>query len=422
MIRRLALAGARPLVQVAAISALGGCNVEPLGAPTGGVTVTREPGCPAAAVVVMTDFISTQVAISALDGETLSASFVSSASAGVSGLAFPLSGDVALPSTMPPSGRVVLVDRFGTNVVTWLDPETAKVLEQLPVGTGFESNPQDYLELDERRALVSRWGENPAPGREPFDSGGDLLVLDTLAASITNAIALPRDDEYPPRPGAITRLGEQAVVTLERLARDFRSAGDARFVGVDPRTESVRWAIDLPGLQNCGGVTPSPSGLRAVVACTGFVDRDGRADGTAASALVVFDATESPPLELRRFSAMELAGEPLQSDAEFFSEHGVLLKTQTALGEGRNNRLLALELESGAVTTLAEAGSSSEGGLGIVYGGVLCTPGCSNVCLLADAERGVLRRWAVAPQGLEALESVRVEREVGLPPRGLGTY
>jgi hypothetical protein len=117
--------------------ALVACNVEPLGEPTGGVSVIRQPGCPAAAVVVMTDYVSTQVAISALDGETLSASFVSTASANASGLAFPLSGDVTVPSTRPPSGRVVLVDRFGTNVVTFIDPETARVLEQLPVGAGF---------------------------------------------------------------------------------------------------------------------------------------------------------------------------------------------------------------------------------------------------------------------------------------------
>ena len=402
--------------------ALSACNVEPLGAPTGGVSVPREPGCPAAALVVMSDFVSTQVAISALDGETLSASFVSTASAGVSGLAFPLSGDVSVPSTMPPSARVVLVDRFGTNVVSWLDPETAKVLAQLPVGTGFESNPQDYLELDERRALVSRWGENPVPGEERFDEGGDLLVIDTRTPAITNTIALPRDGDFPPRPGALARMGDEAVVTLERVARDFRSAGAARFVGIDTERESITWKLELPGIENCGGFTPSPSGRRAVVACAGFVDRDGNASDVGASALVVFDVTALPPVEVRRFPARELAGEPLQSDAEFFSESGVLVKTQTAFGGSRNNRLLALDLENGEVTTLAEAGSGSEGGQGIVYGGILCTPGCGNVCLLADADRGVLRRWAIAPDALHELGSVRVEREIGLPPRGLGTY
>jgi hypothetical protein len=397
------------------------CNVEPVGSPTGGVSVLREPGCPAAALVVMTDYISTQVAISALDGETLSASFVSSASGGTSALASPLSGDVALPSTMPPSGRVVLVDRFGTNVITWLDPETARVLAQLPVGTGFQSNPQDYLELDARRALVSRWDENPAPGKEPFDAGGDLLVIDTRRPAIENAIALPRDGGVPPRPGALTRVGESVVVTLERVARDFRSAGDAMLVGVDPTSERVAWSLALPGLENCGGLTLAPGGRRGALACTGFIDRDGTAEDVEKSAVVVFDVTRTPPSELVRFSATELAGEPLQRELEFFSEHGVLVKTQTTFGGARNNRLLSLDLASGNLTTLAEA-SSRATGQGVAYGGLLCTPGCANVCLFADADRGVLGRFAITNGALEPLASVRVEDTVGLPPRGLGSY
>jgi len=370
----------------------------------------------------MTDYISTQVAISALDGETLSASFVSTASANSSGLSSPLSGDVALPSTRQPSGRIVLVDRFGTNVVTWLDPETAKVLAQLPVGTGFESNPQDYLELDERRALVSRWDENPVPGEEAFDTGGDLLVIDTKHPEITGSIALPRDDEFPPRPGALVRIGEEAVVTLERLARDFKSAGDGLLVGVDPASESVTWSLALAGLKNCGGLTLAPSGRRAVLACTGFIDRDGRAENLEQSALVVFDVTQSPPLETQRFSASDIAGEPLQQETEFFSETGVLVKTQTTFGGSGNNRLLALDLETKNVLTLAEARPGSDGGQGIVYGGVLCTPACGNICLVADADRSVLRRWAIADRALEPLSSVRVENVVGLPPRGIGSY
>jgi hypothetical protein len=396
------------------------CNVELLGAPTGGVSVIREPGCPAAALVMMSDFVASQVAISALDGETLSESFVSTASADASGLAFALSGDVSVPSTRPPSERVVLVDRFGTNVVTWLDPETARVLAQLPVGTGFESNPQDYLELDERRALVSRWDENPVPGREAFDQGGDLLVIDTLDPEITNAIALPRNDEFPPRPGALGRVGETAVVTLERFSRDFKSAGEGMLVGVDPESETVAWSLVVEGLKNCGGLTLSPTSERAALACTGFIDADGRAENLDESAMVVFDVTRDPPREVRRFSARDLAGEPLQNEVEFFSETGVLVKTQTEFGnDDRGNRLLSVDLASGRTETLAQAG---EGGRGVVFGGLLCTPGCANMCLLADADRSVLRRWAIEPGGLVPLGDVRVEDRVGLPPRGLGSY
>jgi hypothetical protein len=413
----------QPLSTSALGLALIACNVEPLGEPTGGVSVIRQPGCPAAAVVVMTDYISTQIAISALDGETLSASFASTASANVSGLAFPLSGDVVVPSTRPPSGRVVLVDRFGTNVVTFLDPETARVIEQLPVGTGFQSNPQDYLELDERRALVSRWDENPAPGSEPFDAGGDLVVIDAVRPEITKSISLPRDDGFPPRPTALVLSESDAVVTLERFARDFRSAGDAMLVGVDSRSEDVAWTLVLAGLENCGGLTLSPSAERAALACTGFIDPDGQSENLEQSALVVLDMTVRPPSEIRRFSASDIAGEPLQQEVAFFSERGVLVKTQTTLGGGKNNRLLAVDLASGETRAVAEARPGSDGaGLGVAFGAMLCTPGCGNFCLVADADRGVLRRFAIANDALEEIPSVRVENVVGLPPRGIGSY
>src|SRR5690606_35822633 len=87
-------------------------------------------------------------------GETQSASIISTASSETDGLAFALSGDVALPSAPADSGHLVLLDRFGTNVVSWIDPATAEVVSQLPVGTGFESNPQDYVEFGER-AFIS---------------------------------------------------------------------------------------------------------------------------------------------------------------------------------------------------------------------------------------------------------------------------
>src|SRR5512142_202362 len=90
------------------------------------------------------NYMASQVALTALDGTVLSASFISTASAQTDGLAFALSGDTALPNTAPASGRIVVIDRYGTNVLTWVDPSTARVQAQLSVGTGFESNPQDY--------------------------------------------------------------------------------------------------------------------------------------------------------------------------------------------------------------------------------------------------------------------------------------
>ena len=61
-------------------------------------------------------------------------------------------------------------------------------------------------------------------------------------------------------------------------------------------------------------------------------------------------------------------------------------------------------------------------GKGIVYGDVLCRPGCGDVCLLADADVGKLRRWSIAGDTLQALSDIPVDPTTGLPPALLGGY
>jgi hypothetical protein len=61
-------------------------------------------------------------------------------------------------------------------------------------------------------------------------------------------------------------------------------------------------------------------------------------------------------------------------------------------------------------------------GKGIVYGDVLCHPGCGDVCLLADSDVGKLRRWKILPQDLAPMADVTVDTAVGLPPSSLGGF
>lgn len=394
------------------------CNVTPLGVEDRGVVVDGRPGCPSAALVVLSDYLSTQVAVVSLAGETLSESLISTASLEGSPLSFPLSGDVVVPSSRPPSGRAVLIDRYGTNVLTFVDPERAEVLGQLPVGTGFESNPQDYLELDDTLALVSRFGQNPLPGSQPLDGGGDLLVVDTRTPKILRRIELSREGELPPRPGGMTLLGDTAVVSLGRMSLDFKTTGDAMLVGIDAASEAERYRVELAGLKNCGTLAVSPGEKLAALACSGAIDRTGKLDELSQSGLVLFAVEAGTLREYRRFGARELAGEPIQGSVEFASESTLLLKTQTVYGGSRHNRLLSFEWELGVVTVLSEARPDDDGsGKGATLGGMLCAPGCGDLCLIADADRGKLQRFSFADGLSRALPPVRVEQTVGLPPR-----
>jgi hypothetical protein len=61
-------------------------------------------------------------------------------------------------------------------------------------------------------------------------------------------------------------------------------------------------------------------------------------------------------------------------------------------------------------------------GKGAVYGDVRCSPGCGDVCILADSDTGKLRRWHVANGVFGPLADVDVDPSVGLPPVALGGY
>jgi hypothetical protein len=387
------------------------------------VEVDRTEGCAAGTVVVLSDFSSSQIALAGLDGTPLSASFLSTASTETSGLAFALSGDVVVPAAQPESERVVLIDRYGTNVISWADPKTARVLAQLPVGTGFESNPQDYLELATDRAYVTRWGQNGDPGREPLDAGGDVLIIDPRAPAVVGRIELPAEGGLPARPSAMARFGSDIAITLQRLSDDFSEMGESVLVGVSPATDEVAWQTPLAGLKGCGAPTVSPDGRRAALACTGMLAPDGQVPNLSESALLLLDLEESPPVELARFAAADLVGEPVQSSAEWANDDLLLFKTQTALGRRSSDRLFVLDLGSGTPEELVSARLDADGGgKGLVYGSARCAPGCGDVCLLADADRGVLQRFRVVDGALRALEPIVVEDEVGLPPRYLGAF
>ncbi|HMJ15153.1 MAG TPA: hypothetical protein VK524_27250 [Polyangiaceae bacterium] len=397
------------------------CNLDDNSDGTGGVKGPPGGRCPAGTTVVLSDFQSTQIALSDLEGRTLSESFISTASAQTSGVAFALSGDVGLPSTRPASGNVVLLDRYGTNVITWVATETAEVLGQLPVGTGFESNPRDYLEVDATRAFLTRWGQNAAPGKEPFDRGGDLLVIDTQERRILSALEFPMEDGLPPRASSISRVGNEYVVTLERISDDFATTGDSILAAVSPEADEIVWQQRIEGKKNCGRVEASPSGKRFVLACSGEIDEDGEAKDLGGSGILVFERAPNGLKELDRYEPQELQSQLVQSEVAFIDDDRLLYKTQTGYGGSGNNRLAVLDFESRQSQVLIEARPDDEGkGKGLTYVGLFCAPGCAQTCLIADSDRGVLQTVHADATSVALGEPIKVEDKVGLPPVQIG--
>lgn len=404
-----------------------GCNVTATSSGTGGVGDAGGDagvGCDRGTTVLLTDYMSTQIALSTPGGSTQSASFLSTASTMASGLAFALSGDVVLPSTTPPSGRVVLLDRFGTNVLTWADPSSGKVLSQLPVGAGFESNPQDYLEIDATHAYVSRWGDNAAPGKQPFDQGSDVLVLDLhdIAKPIlTKSIPMPVVGGLPPRPARMLDVGGTVVVVLQRTSDDFATVGDAMLIGL--ANEAIAWQLVVAGFKNCDRPVLSPSGRTMAMGCEGQLATDGTVMNPAASGILVYDVSSLPPRLVNHLPVVDQLGSPVQSGVAWMSETVLLGKTQTPLGGATDNQAFTLDVTSGKASVLLTAHKDAMGkGKGIVYGDVLCRPGCGDVCLMADGDVGKLRRWSIAGGSLSPLSDVEVDPKTGLSPVALGGY
>jgi hypothetical protein len=391
------------------------------GGGAGGEGGVQPIECPSGAGLVMSDYLSTELALLDLDGRVTDASFLSTASTETDGLAFPLSGDIVVP--LGNSGELVVLDRYGTNVVSFVDTKTAKVRAQLPVGMGFESNPHDYLQLTETEGALVRYGQNPNPGQEKFDDGGDLLFIDSEEALVEESVVFESYDKLPPRPSQISRVGDTLYVTLDRLAVDYLSMGDAMLVPVSITSRKASTPLRLRGLKSCGGLVPVPGRDEVAVACTGRLTDTGEVESISQSAIVFFDAKSSPIRELRRVAAKEIANEPIQNQFAFARENVILVKTQTAFGGDRNNRLLSYNLETEQAEELLEATPDSMGkGRGLAFGTLLCAVGCSDTCLMPDSSRGEVVRVRVQGDDLELLEPATLDGSAGLPPSSLGSF
>jgi hypothetical protein len=400
-----------------AFAALAACNVSKAPASTGGVDLDGGEGdgsggqCPSALVVASSDFTSTNISVLDPTGKVLSESIISSASA-PPGLTTALSGDIIFPLAPVPR-KIILIDRYPNSVVTWIDPATAAVLHQLPVGTGFPANPHDYLEVSETKAYVTRYETNSKPGIEPNDGGGDLLIVNPRDVTITGRVPFASEGAFLPRPDRMIRVGGEVWVSLDRYDADFSHAADARFAGVSTTDDAIAWTIDLAGIASCGGIAVSPSGKVIAVSCTGVL---GDADPKVRSAIVLLDATVHPPVELKRFDTASKLGAPV-GPALAYASAGLIVGV--ALGDtaaGRNDVAYSLDVESGDVQKLADAGAA------FAFGDMHCAPGCNDTCFLADGKASVLKAWKVKGSSLDAIDSVSVDPSIGLPPRSIGAY
>lgn len=408
----LSLRSSLAVVVAAFALASGGCGSSTIPSSSGAGRAL-EPGTFA---LLASDYRSTNVALRDPSGVRLTPSLLSTASASA-GVSFALSGDVVLPSE--PRGvrdELVLVDRYGTNVLTFVDPVTGRVRAQLPVGTGFESNPQDFLAVEGSRALVTRFGVDPRPGDVALDGGDDVLVVDTATPALVSRIALPLKGGIPARPGSLTPFRGRVYVNLHRLSPDFDRAVDADLAVLDPQRATLERLVELEGARNCGKVVFSRAG-NVAFACSGLFDpARSRFDDTGAGVVVGELASDGAFLERARWDAKTLGATPTGNVA-WVDDARVVFSLFGGSGHGDTVATVAVGEEVAREVHRAAAPYT--------LGPLRCRRGASFVCAMPEAGVSAVLAFSLAPSGAEGPIAVRssvVPDVTGLPLRDLAFF
>lgn len=403
---------------------LGACGAPRVTPDAQGVTVTPGP-CGRGVLVVQSDYQSSNVSLIDFDGQVLSESLLSSSTTS-SGFGVRLSGDVVPPASAQDGPEIVLIDRYPAGVLRFVELATARVTAELSVATGFRANPQDYLPLGPERAYVARYEANPNAGREAWDGGGDVLVVDPSVPSITGRIDLSaalagESVQFSPHPARLLNVSGRIFGLLAAYADDYSGATDSRLVELDPTTDTLRSTLILDGLRGCTALAVSPDERGLAVACTGDDLRSTRPK-LAGSGLALLDIEHAPRL-VQRFEASQIAKTPLGFGVAYAAPERLIFSSLGHFDDSgapaAPDALLQLHTDSGVVEELLQSAGDP-----FTLGGARCFSACG-LCFAADAERsgGSVLRFEMDSEGnFGAPRVIRVETRVGLPPRYLGAF
>lgn len=374
--------------------------------------------CQARLVIAATDSVqSANIGLMDGSGTVLSSSILSTASSPV-GLTTALGGDLVFPTSPSNTSEIVVLDRFPRSVLTWLDVTTASVRAQLSVATGFSSNLHDYVQLSHDRALVTRFDSNPRPGREAFDAGGDLLVIDPSRPAILRRIdvasALPKEPPYFPHPDRAVLSGHDVFVVVPYYDSNHYS-GSSYLALIDPDTENVRDWLRLPDASGCSGIAPFPNHQGIAVICSGRWQ--GTLKASSMSSSVVGVGTSGGLHEIWRVQAGSTDGRAFGFVINFADADHVVLSRQGQLGPPvLNDSIELIDVRTGSRRNLLDsAGQPSSLTVGP------CLPSCGQ-CFFADASRGQVVRADFGANGQPTLHKFSWPDPVGLSPHVLCTF
>jgi hypothetical protein len=378
----------------------------------------NDAGCPRGLVVAATDLSqSANIGLASITGEVLSASIISTASF-PAGFTTALGGDIAFPS-MPASGdEVVILDRFPRSVVTWVNLATTVVRSQLSVATGFPANPHDYVPVSPRKAYVTRFNSNADPGREPYDTGGDLLIVDPSIPAIMGRVdvagPLPKSAGFTAHPDRAVLVDGRVYVVLPYYDTAYNS-GDSLVAAIDPSSDALVDSVRLTGLSGCSGLDVAPDQDSVAVVCSGRWHGTSTADSSA-SAIVGLEL-EPNLKEIWRVSANGVGGRSFGLDVAFVDPKHVLALQLGDLGPPLvNDVAYFVDIETGEAVNVLESAN-----VPVTLSAGPCNHNCG-LCFMADAQRKAIHRLTFADAKGWTLFDFVWNDPTGLPPRLLGFF
>jgi hypothetical protein len=119
-------------------------------------------------------------------------------------------------------------------------------------------------------------------------------------------------------------------------------------------------------------------------------------------------------MEVRRYPEASSLDSPFGPSVAFAKEKLLIGVAYGDAGGARNDVMFSVNLDTAEMKTVIDAGAA------FALGDVLCTPGCTDLCLLADSQSKTVHVYRTGGGTLAEDHSFPVDPSIGLPPRGLG--
>jgi DNA-binding beta-propeller fold protein YncE len=154
------------------------------------------------------------------------------------------------------NGRVYVINRFGTDTIQVIDPDSFGIDADYSVGAG--SNPQDIWAVSDSKAYVSR-----LDAQNDVSNDDDILIVNPLTGGLLGSIDLKiyalDDGDRLARAAQMVAVGNKLFVCLQDLPSNLLESANTngKVVVINMENDQVITSIELSG-RNPADITYSP--------------------------------------------------------------------------------------------------------------------------------------------------------------------